>query len=519
MLKIKKIFSVILFFILTLVLTKTASANCSYDGQNFVLNTNTSQILMPIHRLYNKVTGAYLYTRSVSDANYVLGKWPDFEFTDGIPAFCAYDSMQDGLTAIYRLYNTTNGGYLYTRGETDRDYVLNKYHDFEFTDGTPSFYASLSPKTGLTPIYRLYNTKNGMQLYTRGEADRDYVMNKWKEFEFTDGTPAFYADITNDSGPALYQYQGPEISVGLWYYGKSDIMNSPFKISANKPYIIKDTSGTTLTQADGSSTASVSYNDPDNQLTVSVGTYSNTLASKTVSFEAADGDNSSLILTTNRSSYVNDWRGKIDRYRGKIKVQYYRGYDIINGATAGSADVTQIWVNNVLPLEQYTWGSAETSGTGNMNHTQVMTTIVRTYGFWYIKYANKYAALGFKIRSDSGSQNYGGYDWELAHPNVKTAANNTRSIIATYGGDVALTPYSSWSDGRTRSWQEKWGSTAYPWCQSVSDPYGKNVAQSSASHMVGLIANGSVNLATNYGWSWDGILKYYFTGIGLGGQY
>ena len=148
-----------------------------------------------IYRLYNTLNGAYLYTRGINDRDYVLNKWPEFEFTDGIPAFYASLTEQSGLTPIYRLYNTINGMYLYTRGEIDRDYVLNKWPEFEFTDGEAAFYAYLTEQPGLTPIYRLYNTTNGAYLYTRGINDRDYVLNKWPEFEFTDGIPAFYADI------------------------------------------------------------------------------------------------------------------------------------------------------------------------------------------------------------------------------------------------------------------------------------------------------------------------------------
>jgi len=49
--------------------------------------------------------------------------------------------------------------------------------------------------TSLTPIYRLFNTVSGVHLYTRGEADRDKVLSKWSAFEFTDGRPAFYAQL------------------------------------------------------------------------------------------------------------------------------------------------------------------------------------------------------------------------------------------------------------------------------------------------------------------------------------
>ncbi len=145
----------------------------------------------PIFRLYNKKTGVHLYTRGEADRDKILTKWDDFEFTDGAPAFYA-SLIDDGTTPIYRLYNKRTGAQLYTRGVSDRDKILNKYHDFEFTDGAPAFYASLIDD-GNTPIYRLYNTRTGMQLYTRGIADKDKILNKYHNFEFTDEVPAFYA--------------------------------------------------------------------------------------------------------------------------------------------------------------------------------------------------------------------------------------------------------------------------------------------------------------------------------------
>ena len=151
--------------------------------------------LTPMYRLYNTLNGAYLYTRGDADKTHVMSTWPEFEFTDGVPAFYASLTERDGLTPIYRLYNTLNGMYLYTRGDADKAHVMNTWPEFEFTDGVPAFYASLTTQDGLTPMYRLYNTLNGAYLYTRGDADRDHVLNTWPEFEFTDGVPAFYASL------------------------------------------------------------------------------------------------------------------------------------------------------------------------------------------------------------------------------------------------------------------------------------------------------------------------------------
>jgi len=98
-------------------------------------------------------------------------------------------------TPILRLYNTKTGVHLYTRGVNDRDKILDKYPEFEFTDGNPAFWASLTQKTDFTAIYRLYNTESGVHLYTRGETDRDKILNKYPAFEYTDGGPAFWAKI------------------------------------------------------------------------------------------------------------------------------------------------------------------------------------------------------------------------------------------------------------------------------------------------------------------------------------
>ncbi len=172
----------------------------SPTGHNWTITdggqTSVCYSVTPIFRLYNKRTGTQLYTRGVADKDKILNKFKDFEFTDGAPAFYASLTEQPGLTPIFRLYNKRTGAQLYTRGVADKDKILNKFKDFEFTDGAPAFYASLTDD-GTTPIYRLYNTRTGMQLYTRGKTDKDKILDKFKDFEFTDDGPAFYASLTD----------------------------------------------------------------------------------------------------------------------------------------------------------------------------------------------------------------------------------------------------------------------------------------------------------------------------------
>jgi peptidoglycan hydrolase-like amidase len=302
---------------------------------------------------------------------------------------------------------------------------------------------------------------------------------------------------------------GPEIAVGLWSYSKSDLQDSCssspcyFHLSANKDYVIKNSSGTVLGTVLAATETRVKYSSNKN-FTV-YGSIADTTVDQQVFFESADGNNADLIFDVNKPG------SSFDHYRGKIKLKYY-------DSPSGS---DEIWVINTLPLEQYLWGIGEITGTGPDNHTRAMVSMFRTYGYWKIKFSTKYIAKGFTVSCDTSSQLYYGYDWESDYPNIKTGAQDTLGKIVMYGNEIALTPYSSWTDGRTRSFQERWGSTDYPWCQSVSDPYGKHATLTTAqletagNHMVGLSAHGSLSLAGDYSWAWNDIINYYFTGVRL----
>jgi hypothetical protein len=298
---------------------------------------------------------------------------------------------------------------------------------------------------------------------------------------------------------------GPEISVGLRYFDKND---TSFKISGNKAYNIKDKDGTVIGQIAAEVDTRVQYND-DGKLKV-LGSIAETIVDDRVSFDATDGDDSSMIFDVNTPG--DDY----DHFRGKIEVNYYHGEDKYNG---NDSTVTQIWVINKLPLEHYVWGMGETTGTGPDNHVRVMATIFRTYGYWYIENATKYNPLGFKIRSDSGSQIYGGYDWEKDHPNIREAADETRAHLVTYKGKAALTPYCSYTDGKTRNFPDR---DEYPYLKSVKDhKKGKKKGLKpgeGGNHMWGLSAHGALGYAED-GKSWTWILKHYYTKVDVKAAY
>jgi len=346
--------------------------------------------------------------------------------------------------------------------------------------------------------YKKYNKKSYNRYNKYGTAVYKAGYDRYRALTTSTSTTSGSIDLgeADLGGTSL----GPEITVGLWKYSKSELKKDPFRIEANKAYNIKDKNGSVLAQIPGNTVTYVKYDsDGDLKIYRSIG---NTTVDKEVNFDAADGNNDDLIFDAHRpgSSY--------DEYRGKMKIRY-------------SKTSKDIWVINSLPLEQYTWGMGEITGTGDMDYNRVMAVSFRTYGYWKIKFSRKYASEGFKVNATPGNQIYYGYIWEKNHGRIKTATIDTQGHIVMHDGKIAITPYSSWTDGRTRSFKERWKSSKYPWCKSVSDPYGKHPSKSTSTlvaqgnHMVGLSANGALKLADDHKWDWDKILKYYYSGIDI----
>lgn len=298
---------------------------------------------------------------------------------------------------------------------------------------------------------------------------------------------------------------GPEITVGLWDYSKSQLADDSFRVSATHNYSIKDKNGNVIATVAGSSQTRIKRTDGKTlRIYHSIG---DTYVDREVHFEAASAaDEDNIIFNTYPAE------SSFDDYRGKIKIAY-------------SSSSKSFWVINTIKLEPYIWGMGEITGTGDMDYNRVMTVAYRTYGYWKIKYSTKYADYGFKVTNDSGSQIYYGYDWETGHSRIKNAAIDTRGEIMMHGHDIAISPYSSWTDGRTRSFKSRWGSDEYPWCKSVSDPYGKHPSMSTSeleaagNHMVGLSAHGALTLAGDHNWNWGRILEYYFDDVSFSTAY
>ena len=463
---------VIAIGLISLFPVKEVEAAWNYEDISFYVSVNSQSGLSPVYRFYKSGGTNHFYTISHQESEELKGKkgW-DYE---GV-AFYASASPRAGYSPVYRFFNKGGFDHFYTISQYEADYIKSKSgHDWKY-EGI-AFYASPGAASGLSPLYRFYNNGGTDHFYTMSESEKNELQSR---------------NQSQSQSSSL----GPDMKVGILGYDKSYSKSHSFRFKANENYKIKDKNGNTVVDNINKDTQTNVHYSGDGKLHV----YGDGFDFETdmqVDIDAADGNSGDMIVDVEPKQF--------DDYRGRIRVRY-------------SDEEDEVWVINILPLEHYVWGMGEITGTGDMSYNRVMTVVFRTYGYWKIKYSVKHKDRGFIVDTTAGDQIYYGYDWEKDHPRIKRAAEETSGQMVYYDGDVAITPYSSSTDGRTRSWEERWGSTHYPYCKSVPDPWGKvdGAGDIAGNHMVGLSATGALNLAGDEGWSWDKILKYYYTGIDI----
>ena len=174
--------------------------------------------------------------------------------------------------------------------------------------------------------------------------------------------------------------------------------------------------------------------------------------------------------------------------------------------------VDQVWVINELPVEWYLKGIAETSNVSPMQYQRALLVAARTYAMYHVQRGTKHAARNYTIDA-TYDQVYRGYGAEARSPTIVAAVNDTRGQIVTYQGKLAITPYFSRSDGRTRDWTEVWGGAAVPWLKSVPVP--NDIGKTLWGHGVGMSATGALQMDAKDKMTYDAILSHFYTGTEL----
>ncbi|MDE3074706.1 MAG: hypothetical protein KGJ86_04690, partial [Chloroflexota bacterium] len=294
----------------------------------------------------------------------------------------------------------------------------------------------------------------------------------------------------------------PTIRVAI--YGSGDAPGSPpnvVTIGGSGPFNVMDTSGRQLLSGSGDQHVDITATAPDS--------YSLTMGSQTmtsklpVRIAPVAG---SLLKELN----LPGWR---DDFRGILEAQY-------------STQSNKLWAIDELSLEDYVKGIGEEPEGLPAEAYKALSVAYRTYAL--ATQQRHKADPKWKEPFDLGSssefvapytganQIYTGEHRETLGPMLSQGEQLTWGQVVTFNSAVAVTPYFSHSDGHTRSWQEVWGGTTHPWLVSVPDP--DSAGDKLLGHGVGMPMQSAIRRA-QAGWTYDRILKYFYTGISISKVY
>lgn len=368
-----------------------------------------------------------------------------------------------------------------------------------FAHDTPLNGTSFSlPMEVIAPRARLASSQNGIDALAAQISEADQAAGN--------------ATAENASVRSLVVRQGivddisetePLIRVGLFDAQREIVL------TANKPYEVRTTDGTLFFQRTAGTLLTASYDKASGLYAVGDATASSTsplpLRFSGSEKSANGGDDQETIFEIISYSQRPAWNPSLNdnTFRGVIEIRYAQG-------------TSRLWIINELLLEIYLKGIAESSNGAPYEYQKALMVAARTYAKYHINRSTKYASESFTVKPTEADQVYRGYEAEKRLPTITAAVEDTRGVMVFYDGLLAITPYYSQSDGRTRNWEEVWAGSAKPWLVSKDVPSDRGKPM--LGHGVGMSARGAAAMASG-GKIMEEILTYFYTGVELHRRY
>jgi len=305
----------------------------------------------------------------------------------------------------------------------------------------------------------------------------------------TSDAPAGYAEPSFTQSYSRALVSEPKIRVGLF--------KSSDPVDFSSPFVYQVWSGEILRgELPVNEKAEVKYFD---------GLY--TFTSASLSFTCRDKIR--LVPRDSNSYFVIDSYSRLVSWKGSKNFNAYR--NIFEYVYSNKSATT--WVVNELPLDEYVAGIGETSNGAAMEYIKAILVAARSYAYYHMNNGVPADQRTYDVVATTVDQLYLGYNSEVLMPRVVQAARVTYGEMVTHGGTPVVTPYFANSDGKTRGWKEVWGGTDKPWTQSVDCVY--DIGKTMHGHGVGMSAQDAAMRADKDAWTYDQLLKYYYTGVSV----
>lgn len=305
----------------------------------------------------------------------------------------------------------------------------------------------------------------------------------------TADAPAGYSEPNFATSYTRVLVSEPKIRVGL--------LKSSDPVDFSSPFVYQVWSGDILRgELPANEKAEVKYFD---------GLYTFTSASLT--FTARDKIR--LVPRDSNSYFIIDSYSRLVSWKGNKNFNAYR--NVFEYVYSNKSAVP--WVVNELLLDEYVAGIGETSNGAAMEYIKAILVAARSYAYFHMNNGVPADQRTYDVVATTVDQLYLGYHSEVLMPRVVQAGRVTYGEMVTHGGTPVVTPYFANSDGNTRGWKEVWGGTDKPWIQGVNCVY--DIGKTMHGHGVGMSAQDAAMRADKDAWTYDQLLKYYYTGVNV----
>jgi Repeat of unknown function (DUF5648) len=147
----------------------------------------------PVFRIQNTTLyGSYFFTIYDSEKTSALSLNPNWKLEG--PAFYASPAAGTDLSPVYRFRNKVNGSYVFSIYEEERQ-SLNTTYASTFAEEGVAWHARQTPAAGFTELYRFRNKTNGTYLFTAYNAERQAIVDGFADTFVYEGV-AYYVQVT-----------------------------------------------------------------------------------------------------------------------------------------------------------------------------------------------------------------------------------------------------------------------------------------------------------------------------------
>jgi lysyl endopeptidase len=159
--------------------TISSSQSTVYGRFDYAFADGMSEWLSPgrksVYRFFKTTLGSHFYTINGSERNSIISNLPEYSYEG--PAFYTYPTASGatGLSPIYRFFNTRNGSHFYTINASERDSIIANLPHYSY-EGI-SWYAQTAGVAGTVPLYRFFHSVIGTHLYTTDINERNSIMS------------------------------------------------------------------------------------------------------------------------------------------------------------------------------------------------------------------------------------------------------------------------------------------------------------------------------------------------------